>query len=562
MFVTAYVRLFIIMLVISSHLLPDAEAAADLLQKSAPPSSHAERGGVFRRMLGDDPATLDPAVLTDIYGRAIVSQVFDGLVQFDAHLTPIPALADLWEASRDSRTWTFYLRRGATFHHGREITADDFIYSFTRLLQVQNPGPVGEFFKHIRGAQEFMQGTASTVEGLQAPDRYTLRLILQEPYAPPLVLQKLVNAAVVPREKVEELGEKFGRAPVGSGPFKFVRWEAGREIVLEANDDYFEGRPFLDGVVFKIFSGAKLEESFGEFLKGNLEETIIPGARTEEVHADPKYQAYQHVRKPTLSLLYIGFNTQLKPFHDRRVRQAFSYAVNTEAIVRKITKMGSLPASGVLPPGMLGYTPDLKGYGYDPDQAKRLLAEAGYPNGAGLPVVHLWSVHQAQTTRAELAAYQEYLAKIGATVEVHFAPDWSTYKQMLVQGRLPMFRLVRIADLPDPDNFLAPMLHSASATNYTFYRNPSVDHLLEQARREFHDVQRITLYRELEHRVMSDAPLIAQHHSSLEYLYQPYVQGVEVSLIGKRVMPLKKISFKKGVAATPTGAGTHVQPSP
>ena len=140
-----------------------------------------------------------------------------------------------------------------------------------------------------------------------------------------------------------------------------MRWEPNQEIVLEANDHYYEGRPFLDAVVFKIVVGDKFEETFAEFLQGNLEETIIPSGKIDEVRADPQYRQYQRVRIPMLSLLYIGFNTQLKPFDDRRVRQAFNYAVNKEAIVREITSMGNLPATGALPPGMLGYDPDLLG---------------------------------------------------------------------------------------------------------------------------------------------------------------------------------------------------------
>ena len=210
---------------------------------------------------------------------------------------------------------------------------------------------------------------------------------------------------------------------------------------------------------------------------------------------------------------------------------------------------------------MPGYDPDLQGYYYHPEKAKRLLAEAGYPDGAGFPVVQLWSVHQAETTKAELAAYQQYLAELGVQVDIHFAPDWPAYKAMLQQGKLPMFRLVWYADIPDPDNFLSPLLHSASPTNHTFYRNPLVDHLLEQARREVDDAQRIALYREVERLVMDDAPWIAQNYHVFEYLYQPYVQGVEVSLLGERAIPLKKIWFKKSLAEGAMGATPDVQPS-
>jgi ABC-type transport system substrate-binding protein len=177
-------------------------------------------------------------------------------------------------------------------------------------------------------------------------------------------------------------------------------------------------------------------------------------------------------------------------------------------------------------------------------------------------VVQLWSVHQAENTKAELAAYQRYLADLGVPVEIHYAPDWPTYKAMLQQGKLPMFRLARFADIPDPDNFLAPMLDSASPTNYTFYRNPLVDRLLRQGRGEIDDAQRIALYREVERVVMDDAPWITQNYYTFEYLYQPYVQGVEVSLLGNRAIPLKKIWFK-GYPTNGATAGTiHVRPNP
>jgi oligopeptide transport system substrate-binding protein len=521
----------------------------------------ARFGGTFRRMLGDTPPTLDPTFVTETYGSNVVRQIFDGLVQFDAHLNVIPAIAEFWEASQDGRTWTFALRRGVTFHHGREVTAHDVVYSLTRLLDPNSPGPMTAFFQHIQGAEDFMQGKTQRVLGLTAIDRYTLQMVLQEPLAPLLAALGLPNAAIVPQEEVERLGDRFGRAPVGAGPFKFVRWEPNQEIVLAANDHYYEGRPFLDTVVFKIVVGSRVEERFAEFLKGNLEEAIIPGGKTEEVRTDPQYRQYQQVRKPTLSFLYIGFNTQLKPFDDKRVRQAFNYAVNTEAIVREITKRGALTAIGALPPGMPGYDPDPQGYAYDPAKAKRLLAEAGYPDGADFPVVQLWSVHQAETTKAELAAYQRYLAELGVQVHIHFAPDWPAYKAMLEQGQLPMFRLARLADLPDPDNFLAPMLHSASPTNYTFYRNPLVDRLLEQARKKLFYAQRLALYREVERLVMDDAPWIAQNYSVFEYLYQPYVQGVEVSFLGNRAIPLKKIWFKRDPTEGATRATADGQPN-
>jgi peptide/nickel transport system substrate-binding protein/oligopeptide transport system substrate-binding protein len=541
--------------------LHNPSGSAEPIEELARERPGATFGGAFRRMLGDDPSTLDPASVTDIYGRAVINQIFDGLVQFDANLNPIPAIAEFWEASRDGLTWTFILRRGVKFHHGREVTAQDVVYSFTRLLRLRSPGPVTEIFEHIQGAKPFMQGEMPHVEGLKATDRYSLQIVLEQPLAPFLPALGLTNAAIVPEEKLEPQDERFGHHPVGTGPFKFVRWKSKNEIVLEANDHYYEGRPFLDRVVFKIFPGAELKKTFAEFLKGNLEETIIPSEEQDEVRTEVEYRKFQRIRKPTLSLLYLGFNTRLKPFDDERVRQAFNYAVNTQAIVREITKRGSLPATGILPPGMAGYDPHLQGYSYQPAKAMQLLAEAGYPHGVGLPAIELWSVNKAQSTQDELAAYQRDLANIGVKVDLRFASDWPTYKTMLEQGKLPMFRLLRLADIPDADNFLFPMLHSTSKTNYTFYRNPRVDNLLEQSRKELDYTQRIAFYHEAQRIIVADAVLIPQHHSTLDYLYQPYVQGVEVSLLGKRFIPLKKIWFKKSLTTGPTAAITDVQPS-
>jgi oligopeptide transport system substrate-binding protein len=533
------------------------QSAFALAQVPTNASAGGKFGGTYRRALADNPTTLDPAFVSDIYSRTVVRQIVDGLVQFDAHLNPIPAIAEFWEASRDGLSWTFTLRRGVKFHHGREVTAEDFVYSFTRLLDSKKPSPSSEYFRRIQGADDFIEGKATRVQGLKALDRYTLQIVLQEPFAPSLTVLGLANAAVVPREEVERLGDNFARTPVGTGPFKLVRWESGKEIVLEANQGHYEGRPFLDAIVFKI--GGTFEEVFDQFLAGNLEEAMIPSGKTEEVHGDPRYRQYQLLRRPMLGLLYIGFNTQSKPFDDKRVRQAFNYAVNKEAIVREITKMGSLPANGTLPPGMPGHDPDLRGYYYNPAKAKQLLAEAGYPNGVGFPVVKFWTVSKAKSTNAEMAAYQGYLAELGVKMEIHFVPEWKVYDNMLRQGKLPMFRVAWYADIPDPDNFFFPLLHSTGQPNYMLYRNPRVDQLLEEARQETDYAQRVKLYREAERIVMEDAPWITQHNHIFEYLYQPYVQGVEVSLLGDRWLPMNKIWLKRVPTEPTAGAALNVK---
>jgi peptide/nickel transport system substrate-binding protein/oligopeptide transport system substrate-binding protein len=517
------------------------------LQVAAAPARSEDRmassGGVYRRPLAQDPASLDPARASSIYAATVINQVFDGLVQFDNHLNPIPALAGFWEASPDGLTWTFHLRQGVMFHHGREVTADDVVYSFTRILDPALQSTVAGTFKHIRGAEAFRAGQASQVEGLRALDRHTLQIVLQEPYAPFLSILAMTHAKVVPQDEVERLGERFGLQPVGSGAFTFLQWERQQRIVLQANEAYYEGRPFLDRLVFEI--GKRDVENLSAFLAGELEEATVPSAQAEALQKDPRYRAYPRFRKPVLHLLYIGFNLRKEPFTHSKVRQAFNYAINQEAIVQEIRKGNSIVANGILPPGMPGYNPELTGYPYDPQRAKQLLAEAGYPEGKGLPVIDLWYSSKEETTPKELEAYRGYLAELGVKVEIREAANWSALAAMLDEGKAMMFRLAWYSDIPDPDNFFSPLLAAQSKNNRMFYRNAQVERLLEEARREANYPRRIEIYREVEQLVLHDAPWISQHHQTFENLYQPYVQGVETNALGAPYVLMKKFWLQK-----------------
>ena len=508
-----------------------------------------QMGGLYRRPLRDDPSTLDPGRASDIYAYTVVNQLFDGLVQFDHHLNLIPAIAGFWEASPDGLTWTFYLRQGVTFHHGREVTADDFVYSFTRLLDPKIKSPAAEYFKYIQGAKAFQSGDTSQVDGLKALDRYTLQIALEKPYTPLLSILAMANAKVVPHEAVDRLGKEFGQRPIGTGPFTFQRWQHHQSITLKAYDHYYEGRPFLDRIVFRV--GQQDEQSLKAFLDGQLEESMLPSSKLGDLD-HPSYRRYTHLRKPTLHLLYIGFNTRKAPFTNFKVRQAFNYAINKNAIVREIRKGDSNVAKGILPPGMPGYDPSIEGYDYNPKRARELLAEAGYPEGKGLPTIDLWYSTKEETAPREMIAYQTDLAAIGVTVTIHRAKHWPDFKTMLIAGKPLMFRLGWHSDIPDPDNFFFPLLYSQSRTNRTFYHNPQLDPMLEAARRETDYLQRVKIYRDIERLTLADANWISQHHRVFESLYQPYVRGVEINSLGAPYIPMKKIWLYKNASLTTT----------
>ena len=191
-------------------------------------------GGTYRKPLLNEPPTLDPALTTDVYASAIIQQLFDGLVQFDAQLNVVPSIAKSWQASYDGLMWTFHLRPGVKFHHGRDVKAEDFVYSFTRILAPETRSPHFGLFERIQGAKQFRAGEIDHVTGLHAPDDRTLQITLSQPYAPFITVLGMAQAQVVPREEVQRLGEHFGRQPVGTGPFRFGQWKPGQEIILHA----------------------------------------------------------------------------------------------------------------------------------------------------------------------------------------------------------------------------------------------------------------------------------------------------------------------------------------
>jgi peptide/nickel transport system substrate-binding protein/oligopeptide transport system substrate-binding protein len=501
----------------------DAQKTAQTPSTTSKEETKSRYGGIYRRPLRNEPPTLDPVMVTDIYAVTVANEIFDGLVQFDGDLNVLPALAQSWEGSRDGLTWTFRLREGVKFHNGRVVTIQDVIYSFTRLLDPTLKSPNSWLFERVKGAQEYNRGEASAVTGFEMIDEKTLKITLAEPFAPFITLLGMTQARIVPREEVEKEGEQFGHHPVGTGPFRFASWEEKKVITLEANPEYFEGRPYLDGIRFVLFSGATLEQIFQEFAEYRLENSYIPLNKRSELIKDPRFTFV----------------------NNQKVRQALNYALDKVKMNQEIHQNRFVIATGILPPGMPGHNPELLGYSYNPEKAKQLLAEAGYPEGKGLPELELWTSAKTGFVKQEHEAIQKDLAAIGVTIHLKYAPDWATFLDMLTQGKAPMYRYAWYADFPDPDNFLYVLLYSNSANNYARYKNPQVDALLIQARAEIDYLERIKLYREAEKIAIEDAPWINLVYSTYEHLFQPSVRGIEVNALGETSISMKKIWLDK-----------------
>ncbi len=500
-------------------------------------ASVPRRGGTYHYTLGpSDPPSLDPVHITDTVSHAVASELFDGLVAFDRDLKIRPAIARRWLISGDGRTYTFELRRDVKFHNGRTVTAEDFRYSFEHLLDPETRSERTWILEKLLGARKFMAGKASAVHGIQVLDLHTLRLTLERPFAPFLSLLAYPAASVVPREVVERWGRQFSSHPVGTGPFRFREWRHDDRVVVEANRDYFQDPPYLDRIVFRVIPDAMTR--FQEFKAGNLDHTDIPTGLFRVILNDPSL-AKTLASHPSLGINAVQFNLERPPFRgNRKLRQAFNYAVDKSAIAKVILEGRVLPARSILPPGLLGHDSELRGYPYNREKAKQLLAEARYQGGRGLPAITLY--YNTGLVNRKIAEFvQGSLREIGVAIELR-EMDWPAYLNLVDRGEVQLFRLGWLADYPDPENFLTVLFHSrniGSKGNLSRYANPRVDALLDRGDESMDPAERARLYQEAEQIILADAPWIFLHYYSTDVLIQPWVKGLREQISGMDSAP-------------------------
>lgn len=504
-----------------------AEAAGQYFKQQtrqkAPPQT-------YRFSISDNPITLDPALGADATCAEVTSLVFSGLVQFGEDTTIIPAIAENWHLDKDGLTWIFHLRRGVHFHHGREVTATDFKYSFERILHPKTKSPHTWLFDAVVGAAEFAAGKAPQVSGIKVLDPQTLAITLLKPYNPFLANLAYVAASVVPQELVEKDPDHFARHPVGTGPFVFVAWKEGEKISLTANPEYFEGRPFMDAIEIRILG--KEESDTDLFLQGSLEHIEL-GTDYDRIGKDPNWQPYiSHL--PQLSVQYLGFvHIRKTPVSDRRVRQAINHAINKQRFIEKFFAGRATEANGPLPPGVLGYDPRFKRYDYNPEKAKQLLAAAGYPHGLKDPLV--MHVRDAKATVERAEFIKDELQKIGIPVKIEPLP-WRELINEENMKTCDMYLLSWIGDTGDPDNFLYPLFHSQSfggSGNRGYYHNPGLDEKIVNAQGIRNPVKREQAYREIVKELVEDAPWVFLFHNDRYIVHQPYVKALRQHILGR-----------------------------
>lgn len=471
-----------------------------------------KQGGTMIVTYKDDISTLDPAIGYDWQNWSMIKALFNGLMDYEAGTYNLePDLAKSFTISPDGKIYTFKLREDVKFHNGRKLTAEDIKFSIERAINPKTQSPGQGFFWSIKGFDEMVAGKTTQLSGMTVIDPYTLKIELSRPDATFLHVMAINFAFAVPKEEVEKYGQDFGKHPVGTGAFKMKEWKLGQNVVYERNPDYYKtGLPRLDKIVFEV--GQEPTVALLRLQRGEVDilGDGIPPARFLQVKNDPK-NADLIIEGGQLHTGYVSMNVRVKPFDNKKVRQAVNMAINKDRVC-KIINNRAVPANQPLPPAMPGYDKEYKGYAFDPAKAKALMAEAGLPDGF---TTELYANNTDPNPRIA-QAIQRDLAEIGITAEIKTLAQSTVIAAGGEEDQAPMIwsgGMAWIADFPDPSNFYGPILGCGGAVkggwNWAWYCNDKLDELAAKADAMSDPAvkaEREDLWRSIFVRLMDDAP--------------------------------------------------------
>lgn len=479
-----------------------------------------EPGYVYFR-LGNNPTTLDPALIVDVNGGTIAAKLFNGLVRLDEGLEVVPDIAESWTVSKNALSYTFKLRQGVTFSSGREVRAIDFKYSFERVLEPASKSPNVWIFDKIKGVREFMEGEAEEVSGIKVIDDYTLEIRLDKPFSPFPGLLTMPAAYVVPLEEVLHWGPDFSSHPVGTGPFVLKEWLSNRRLKLDMREDYYGTPAKVKGIVYRVIP----EEltAVAEFELGNIDVLTVPASEYARYKKSPKWRGLiSSIRG--LNTYYLGVNCERPPFDDLGLRRALNLAVDRERVLATLYEGRGRLARGPVP-DVLRRWEEPQGYGYDPEKAREYVEENGFK---GVRVNFYITADPEVVDVAEVI--QSYLGKAGFDVRIKQL-EWSAFKEAVSSGEADMFWLSWWADYPDPENFLFPLFHSSNlgpAGNRSRYANPEVDRLIELGQHAPNEELGDSYYEKAEKIVVDEAPWVFFWHRTDYTIRQPRVKYYKI----------------------------------
>lgn len=434
-----------------------------------------------------DATKLDPHLGTDIPSANVYQgKIYEGLVQQDENMEIQPGLATEWK-QLDDLTWEFKLREGVKFHDGTDFTAEAVKKTIERVQAEETASPRSNLFEMITE--------------VKVVDDYTVQLITEYPYAPLLANLAHYAGGIISPAAIES-GEDLGQNPVGTGPYKLGEWKPGQEIKLVAFEDYWGDKPSMETVTFKVVPEDSTRIAMIETGEAHIAEPV-PVTEVERIENS---NSMELVRSDALGIDYIGFNVEKEPFNNVKVRQAISYAIDTEAIVNGVYNNVGTVATAPMGPAVWGYNAELDGYEYDLEKAKQLLAEAGYPDGFKTTI---WTNdNKARMDVAEVV--QSQLKGIGIEVETKVV-EWGAYLEGTAKGEQDMFILGWSNMTGDADYNQYFLFHSdarGNPGNRSFYSNPKVDELIDKGRQETDEQKRLEIYAEAQKIEMEEAPIV------------------------------------------------------
>lgn len=483
---------------------------------------------------GTEPEDLDPHIVVGSPEHHILSALFEGLVNLDpVDLHPVPGVAKSWDISPDGRTYTFHLRDDAKWSNGDPVTADDFLFSYQRVLSRNLGSPYADRFYSLSGAEDYHKGVTDDFSrvGIKAIDKHTLQLTLNTPLPYFLSLITFMTWYPVHKEtllkhgKADQRGTGWTRAGnlISNGPFKLKRWDISQELVVDKNPHYWDAENIqLNEIHFHPIENSNTEER--AFKTGGLHLT--------ETIPLPKVASYKDTpylfKAPFFSTYGYAFNVKKPPFDDVRVRQALSLGLDRSSIVENITKRGEDPAFSFVPSGSAGYISTAKLEENIP-QAQKLLAEAGYPNGKGFPpVTLLYNTSDAHRSVAE--ALQHMWAK-NLNIHVELVnQEWKVFLKERGSGPYNLYRLGWVGDYLDPNAFLE-IFTSKSANNMSGWSNAEYDNYIAQAANTMDQQQRFEYFDKAENLLMQELPVLPIYFYVTTYLKQPSVKNWFPNLI-------------------------------
>lgn len=479
-----------------------------------------------------EPNDLDPAYPDSQQTFNIVIALMEGLCQYDPETSlPVPAVAEHWEASADNLTWTFHLRPEARWSNGEPLTAQDFVYSYRRNL---SPGLGAEYSTMLfalKNGREFFEGTVTdfTQVGAKAVDDHTLVLTLSHPipYLPKLLCHSIwypVHQATIEKfGRIDQRGSHWTRPGnyVGNGPFILAEWKPNQVIKVTKSPTYWNRDVVrLNGINFYPVEANSTEEAM--FRTGQLHVTAqMPIDKIAVYRDDPRLAVFLH-QAPMLATYYFRFNTQHKPLDDVRVRRALACSINRQEMVEKVTLGGQPPAHRLTPPGIAGFEPE-GGFTYDPELARRLLAEAGYPGGQGFPnLEYLYNTNESHRKIAE-AVQQMWRRELGITITL-VNQEGKVWSDTMRSGNYDIARMAWVGDYVDPSTFL-DIMTTGNGNNETGWGNPEYDRLIAEATTTADETKRYALYARCEAILAEEAPISPLYFYNRNNLVLPAVKG-------------------------------------